>query len=222
MSKIVKASLVILAILPVLCNCGTLAADKQEADAQPKVENPYLGARVLVEALLVEAKLDALDKAGAGLLSKEQATAVKILDIIKDKNAGRILASEKLALVNFNSGIMQVSGRKEIPLKRDPNSVPANWTAYDTGTNFNANVEIDSSGRILLNFQIEIKILSPDSLQDNQRPEVLSFSWHSLVSMKSGTPVIASALENKDKVTYLIIRANIEEDSLPQAFQHKK
>jgi hypothetical protein len=40
--------------------------------------------------------------------------------------------------------------------------------------------------------------------------------------MKSGIPVIASALENKDKVTYLILRANIEEDSLPQTLQHKK
>jgi hypothetical protein len=40
--------------------------------------------------------------------------------------------------------------------------------------------------------------------------------------MKSGTPVIASGLASKDKMAYMIIRADIEQDSLPQSLQHKK
>jgi hypothetical protein len=222
MSKIVKVSIIALAVLPVLCNLESRAADKQEADAQQKVENPYKGARVLVEALLVEVKLDALDKAGVGLLSKEQASAAKILEIIKDKNAGRILTSEKLALVNSHSGHMSASSRKEIPVNRDPNSKVTTWSQYDTGSTIDATLGIDSDGRIFIDFKMDIRMLSTDSRAENLAPEVLNCTWNSMVSMKSGTPVIASGLESKDKMAYLILRANIEQDSLPQSLQHKK
>jgi predicted ribonuclease toxin of YeeF-YezG toxin-antitoxin module len=222
MSKITKGNLVILAVLLALCNMESRAADKQEADAQTKVENPYNGARVLVEVLIVEVKPEALEKAGVGPLSKERATAAKILDIIKDKNAGRIQSCEKLALVSPGAAHMEVSGRKEIPLSKDANGNVTSWSQYDIGSNIKADLKIEPDGRIFVGFRMDIRIMNPDSRTENQRPEVLSYSWDSRVSMKSGIPVIASALENKDKVTYLILRANIEEDSLPQSFQHKK
>lgn len=225
MSKITKVNLVILAVLLVLCNLESRAADKQEADAQQKVENPYKGARVLVEALLVEVKLDALDKAGVGLLSKEQASAAKILDIIKDKNAGRVLTSEKLALVSSSSARMHVSGRKDIPYKqnpKDPNGIVTSWAQYDTGSAINANLEIDPDGRIFISFKIEISMLGDDSRSESPTPEVIGYSWDSRMSMKSGTPVIASGLASKDKMAYMILRADIEQDSLPQSLQHKK
>jgi hypothetical protein len=222
MSKIVKVSLIILAVLPVLCNCGALAADKQEADAQAKIENPYQGARVLVEALIVEVKPEVIEKAGVGPLGKEQATGAKILEIIKDKNAGRIQSCEKLAMVNPGSASMHVSGKKEIPSVADANGRATMLAQNDVGSDMFAELMIEPDGRIFIGFKVDIRILSTDSRTENQRSEVLNCSWNSRVSMKSGMPVIASTLENKDKVTYLILRANIEEDSLPQSFQHKK
>jgi hypothetical protein len=222
MSNIVKASLVILAILPVLCNCGVLAADKQEADAQPKIENPYHGARVLVEALIVEVKPEALEKAGVGPLSKEQATATKILEIIKDKNAGRIQSSQKLAMVNPGPAKMEVSAQKEVPANKDANGNITNWNSYNVGSKISAYLQIPPDGRIFINFKMDVSGFNSDSRTGNQPPEMFSFSWESNVSMKSGIPVIASAIESKDKVTYLILRAHIEEDSLPQTIQNKK
>jgi len=222
MNKIVKVSLIILAVLPVLCNCETIAADKQEADAQTKVENPFNGARVLVEALIVEVKPEAIEKAGVGPLSKERATAAKILDIIKDKNAGHIQSSQKLAMVSPGEARMSVSGQKEIPWKRDPNGNVISWNKYDIGSNIKAELRIEPDGRMFMGFQMDIRVLNADSRTETQPPEILNYSWNSGVSMKSGIPVIASALENKDKMTYLILRANIEEDSLPQLLQHKK
>jgi hypothetical protein len=222
MSKIVKVSLIILAVLPVLCNCETIAADKQEADAQTKIENPYHGVRVLVEALIVEVKPEAIEKAGVGSLSKERATAAKILDIIKDKNAGRIQSCEKLAMVSPGEARMNVSNRKEIPISADTNGSVTSWAQYDIGSNIKAELGIEPDGRMFLGFQMDIRVLNADSRKENQRPETLNYSWNSRVSMKSGIPVIASCLESRDKVTYLILRANIEEDSLPQALQHKK
>jgi predicted ribonuclease toxin of YeeF-YezG toxin-antitoxin module len=149
MSKIVKVSLIILAVLPVLCNCETIAADKQEADAQTKIENPYHGARVLVEALIVEVKPEAIEKAGVGPLSKERATAAKILDIIKDKNAGHIQSSQKLAMVSPGEARMNVSGRKEIPLSADTNGSVTSWAQYDIGSKIAADLIIEPEGRIL-------------------------------------------------------------------------
>jgi hypothetical protein len=222
MSKIVKASLVILAVLPVLCNCGTFAADKQEADAQTKVENPYSGARVLVEALIVEVKSESLEKAGAGPLSKEQAAAAKILDIIKDKNAGRIQSCEKLAMVNPGPARMDISSQKEISSGKDANGNVTGLTKYDIGSKISADLRIEPEGRIFVNFRMDIRGLNADSRTEARPSEMFSYFWDSKVSMRSGIPVIASAFENKDKVTYLILRADIEEDSLPQSFQHKK
>ncbi len=222
MSKIVKVGVIFLAVLPVLCNLESRAADKQEADAQTKVENPYHGARVLVEALIVEVKPEALEKAGVGPLSKERATAAKILDIIKDKNAGRIQSCEKLAMVSPGAASMHVSGQKEIPLKRDPNGSVISWNKYDVGSNIRADLKIEPEGRMFIGFSMDIRVLNTDSRTETQPPEVLSYSWESRVSMKSGIPVIASVLENKDKMIYLILRANIEEDSLPQTLQNKK
>ncbi|MGA2171570.1 MAG: hypothetical protein ABSG82_00975 [Sedimentisphaerales bacterium] len=222
MSKIMKGNMVILSVLLVLCNLESRAADKQEADAQTKVENPYNGARVLVEALIIEVKPEAIEKAGVGPLSKERVTAAKILDIIKDKNAGRIQSCEKLALVSPGTANMNVSGRKEIPISKDPNSSVTSWGQYDIGSRIAADLRVAPDGRIFIGFKMDISILKTDSQTENQKPEVLSYSWNSNVSMKSGIPVIASALENKDKVTYLILRANIEEDSLPPSLQNKK
>ena len=120
MSKITKGNVVILAVLLILCNLESRAADKQEADAQTKIENPFNGARVLVEALVVEVKPEAIEKAGVGPLGKEQATAAKILDIIKDKNAGRIQSSQKLAMVNPGPAQMDVSRQKKKYITNTP------------------------------------------------------------------------------------------------------
>jgi hypothetical protein len=219
MSKIVKASLVMLSILPVLCNSGVFAADKQEADAQPKIDNPYAGARVLVEALIVEVKPEALEKAGVGPLSKEQATATKILEIIKDKNAGRVQSSQKLAMVNPGPAKMDVAGKKEVPLS---SGNLTSWNAYSVGSKISADLQMPPDGRIFLNFKMDIFGFNADSRAENQPPETFSYSWESRVSMRSGIPIIASSIDSKDKVTYLILRANIEEDSLSKPLQKQK
>jgi hypothetical protein len=221
MRIITKGNLVILAILLSVCNLAA-GADQQEADTQQKVENPYKYARVLVEALLIEVKLDAMEKAGAGLLSKEQPSASRILDIIKDKNAGRIQTTAKLALVSPGEGHMSASGRTEVPLNQDPNGKVTSWRQYDVGSSINANLEIDPEGRILMRFKMDLRILGNDSRVENQSPDVLSYSWDSTVSLKSGIPIIAGGMEGKDKMTYLILRADIEQDSLPQSSKQKK
>jgi type II secretory pathway component GspD/PulD (secretin) len=221
MRKITNGNLVIAAVLLSVCNLA-FGADQQQADTQQKVENPYKYARVLVEALLVEVKLDAMEKAGAGLLSKEQPSAAKILDIVKDKNAGRIQTVAKLALVGPGEGHMSVSARTDVPLNQDPNGKSVSWRQYDIGSNINANLEIDPEGRILMRFRMDLKILGSDSRAENQSPDVISYSWDSTVSLKSGTPIIAGGLEGKGKMTYLILRADIEQDSLPQSSQQKK
>jgi len=221
MREITKGNLVILAVLLSVCNLAA-GADQQEADTQQKVENPYKYARVLVEALLVEVKLDAMEKAGVGLLSKEQPSAAKILDIIKDKNAGRIQTVEKLALISPGRGHMEASARTDVPLSQDPNDKVKSWRQYDIGSAVNANLEIQPDGRILMSFKMDLKILGNDSKAENQPPDVLSYSWDSSVTLKSGTPIIAGALEGKGKMTYLILRADIEQDSLPQSSKQKK
>ena len=221
MRKIAKGNLVIAVILLSVCNLAA-GADQQQADTQQKVENPYKGARVLVEALLVEVKLDAMEKAGVGLLSEGRPSADKILDIIKDKNAGRILTTAKLAVVSPGEGRMSASGRTDVPVNQDPDDKVKSWRQYDVGSSINTRLEIEPDGRIFMSFKMDLKILGNDSKAENQPPDVLSYSWDSSVTLKSGTPIIAGALEGKGKMTYLILRADIEQDSLPQSSKQKK
>jgi hypothetical protein len=222
MSKIAKASFILLAVLPVLCNCGTFAADKQEVDAQPKIDNPYAGARVLVEALIIEVKPEVLEKAGVGPLGKEQVTAAKILEIIKDKNAGLIQSSQKLAMVNPGPAKMDVVSKKEVPTRRDANGNATSSAMYDIGSKILADLQIPPDGRIFLNFNMYIFGFNTDSRAESQLPETFSYSCESRVSMRSGIPIIASSIDSKDKVTYLILRANIEDDSLSKPMQKQK
>ncbi|MFH1370675.1 MAG: hypothetical protein ABII09_05245 [Planctomycetota bacterium] len=221
MRKITKNNFVVVVVLLALCNL-TAGADPQKADAQEKVENPYKGARVLVEALLVEVKLEAMENAGVGLLSEKPASAAKILDIIKDKNAGRIQTCQKLALVSPGRGRMETSGRIDVPSSQDPNGKITSWRQYDIGSAINANLEIDPDGRIFISFKMDIRTLGNDSKAENQSPDVLSCTWDSTVSLKSGIPIIAGGLEGKGKMTYLILRADIEQDNFPQSAKRKK
>jgi type II secretory pathway component GspD/PulD (secretin) len=221
MSKITKNNFVVGVVLLALCNLAA-GADPQKADAQEKVENPYQGARVLIEALLVEVKLEAMENAGVGLLSEKPASAAKILEIIRDKNTGRIQTCQKLALVSPGSGVMKTSGQISVPFSQDPNAKAADWVKYDIGSSINANLEIDPDGRIFISFKMDVRTLGNDLKAENQPPDVLSCTWDSTVSLKSGTPIIAGGLEGKGKMTYLILRADIEQDSLPQSAKHKK
>jgi hypothetical protein len=221
MRKITMGHLVIMAVLLSACNLAA-GADQQPADTQQKVENPYGGARVLVEALLVEVKLDAMEKAGVGLLSSEQPSAAKILNIIKDKNAGRIQTTAKLAVVSPGDGRMSTSGRTEVPVNQDADSNVKSWRPNEFGSNVNAHLEIWPDGRIFMVFKMELRMLSSESKAEGQSPDVLNYSWESAVSLRSGIPIIAGGMEGKDKMTYLILRADIEHDSLSQSSQQKK
>lgn len=221
MSKITRNYLVAAVVLPALFNLSA-GAERQEPETQEKVENPYEGAWVLVEALIVEVKLDALEKAGAGPLSKEPPSAIRILEIIKDKNAGGVKTTAKLALSSFGEGHMQANSQVDVPMSRDPNSKATIWRPYNVGIAINANLEIDPDGRILMKFKMDLTALVNDSKVEGQSPDVLHYAWDSTVSLKSGTPIIASGLGHKDKMTYLILRADIEQDSLPRMAHQKK
>ncbi len=221
MSKITKSNYVVGMVLLALCNLAG-GTDPQKIDAQEKVENLYKGARVLIEALLVEVKLEAMENAGVGLLSGKPASAAKILDIIRDKNSGRIHTCRKLALVSPGRGRMETSGRIDVPSSQDPNGKITSWRQYDIGSAINANLEIDPDGRIFISFKMDIRTLGSDLKAENQSPDILSCTLDSTVSLKSGIPIIAGGLEGKGKMTYLILRADIEQDSFPQSAKHKK
>ena len=204
MRKIIKASLIILAVLPVLCNLESRAADKQEADTQPKVENPYHGARVLVEALIVEVRPEAIEKAGVGPLSKEQPTAAKILDIIKDKNAGKIQSCQKLAMVNPGPAKMDVSGKKEVPTHKDANGNAVGWTSYAIGSKISADLQIPPDGRIFINFKMDVSGFNADSRTETQPPDMFSYSWESRVSKKDLCRISSAASSLKRSATPLL------------------
>jgi len=62
MGKITKGNMVILAVLLVLCNMESRAADKQETDAQQKVANPYDKAAVSIDASVIEVNLHSAEQ----------------------------------------------------------------------------------------------------------------------------------------------------------------
>ncbi len=200
------------------CLAGTVPVVAAEQQEQQKVEKPYSDVRVLVRAFVVDVKLAALDKAGAGPFEKEAPSATEILDILKSKEGGRIRATATLAVRNKENGETRASNKTDVPVYdgKDPNGqVRTKMWSYETGTTFDVYVSVTPDGVILVGYNLATTILEKRR-DEFATPETPRYTWKSQVSLRSGVPAIAAALEEKDAMTYLILRADIEKDSLPE------
>jgi type II secretory pathway component GspD/PulD (secretin) len=215
MSKIVKVSLVILAVLPVLCNSGVFAADKQEADAQKKVENPYDRAAVTIDASVVEVNL--INASQLGLTprgQKSETVSVEKIQTAIGKGTAKVTAGVKLAAQNYQAAEVKCFQKTNVPVQsvaaaNQGGTSSIVYQQYDTGMKFFAQPFVSPDGAITLSYKFEQSGFDVSS-QTGKAPDTFARSHEGKIRLDSGKPIIAGSNQNGDKVYFLIISATIE------------
>jgi type II secretory pathway component GspD/PulD (secretin) len=209
MSKIPKASLVILAVLPVLCSLDLRAADKQEADAQKKVENPYDIAAVMIDASVIEVNL--INAAQLGLMPRSQkgeTVSVEKIQAALTKGTAKVTAGVKLAAQNFQGATVKCFQKINVGMQGAAQNTTS-YQVYDIGMMFTAQPFIPSDGAITLSYKFEqtgFNRLSPTS----NAPDTFARSLEGKIRLESGKSMIAGSAQNNNEVYFLVISATIE------------
>jgi anti-sigma28 factor (negative regulator of flagellin synthesis) len=218
MSKITKGNLVILAVLLALCNLESRAADKQEADAQQKVENPYEKAAVTIDASVIEVNLHSAEQlVMAPRGSKGESVSLEKLQAAINKGAAKVTAGTKLAAqsnqiaavkcfqktnVAVQNAIVIVSNQSEAPKT-------TSYQTYDIGMAFTAQPFVSPDGGITLSYKFEQTGFNNVS-QTGKAPDTFARSLEGKLRLESGKPIIAGSAQNNDEAYFLVISATIE------------
>ena len=203
MGKITKGNMVILAVLLVLCNMESRAADKQEADAQQKVANPYDRAAVSIDASVVEVNLhsaESLVMTPRG--PKGESVSMEKLQAALNKGTAKVTAGTKLAAQNFKTA--KVSCYQQIKV-----GSTTSYQVYNAGMEFAVQPFVSSDGGITLSYKFEQSGFDRVS-QTDSLPSTFARKLEGEIRLDSGKPIIAGSAQNGDGAYFLVISATIE------------
>jgi hypothetical protein len=216
MSKITKGNLVILAVLLALCNLESRAADKQEADAQQKVENPYDRAAVTIDASVIEVNLHSAEQlVMTPRGSKGESVSLEKLQATLNKGTAKVTAGTKLAAQNFQVAAVKCFQKTNVAVQ---NAIVSNqseapkttsYQTYDIGMAFTAQPFVSPDGGITLSYKFEQTGFNNVS-QTGKAPDTFARSLEGKLRLESGKPIIAGSAQNNDEAYFLVISATIE------------
>ena len=205
--------------------CATSATQAKAAEAtQPQAaaqeKDPYEGARILVEAFLVEVNLEALYEAGVSPIGRkpESVSIESILSCLKNKAGGRVTAGAKVAVGHNQRGEMNVEEqrnvKREVPAAeegRPPGRRRGPYATYSLSKQFSAGASIREDGKIRINFEFRQHTLGTPVSDSNAPPVTISRRWEERVWLEAGRPSIVGATQNEENVVFLILCAHIED-----------
>jgi len=219
MAKISK-NIVILAVI-VLCTTLLVAASDVETAktvTEKEVKNPYENSRVLIEAFVVEVKLDALYKAGVGPVGQRpnSVSMEKILKCLRDEDKAKVTAGAKIAVKNRENGRMSSNQSKHVEReiiqsqKDTEASVPKKvFDRYEINTTFGVNARVHPDSDIYLEFTFGQRTVGSVSMSGVPL-DTINMDWASSVFLQAGKPSIVGATQNDHTVVFLVIAADIE------------
>ena len=214
MSKITKGNLVILAVLLALCNLESRAADKQEADVQKKVENPYEKATLTIDASVIEVNLHSAEQlVMTPRGSKGESVSLEKLQAALNKGTAKVTAGTKLAAQNFK--VAKVSCSQKINVGLQAMSIQGkavsstSYQVYNIGMEFTVQPFVSPDGRITLSYNFEQTGFSSVSQSDSP-PNSFNRKIEGEIRLDSGKPIIAGSAQNNGETYFLVISATIE------------
>ncbi|MHC4618442.1 MAG: hypothetical protein ACYTEQ_11900 [Planctomycetota bacterium] len=195
------------------------SARDTHAQAAAQAKDPYEGARILVEAFIVEVNLEALYEAGVSPIGRkpESVSIESILQCLKDKARGRVTAGAKVAVGHNQRGEMNVEEqrniKREVPAVgegRPPGRRRAPYATYSLSKQFSAGASVGEDGKIRVNFEFRQDTLGTPVSDSNTPPNPISRRWENRVWLEAGRPSIVGATQNEETVVFLILCAHIE------------
>jgi hypothetical protein len=196
-----------------------LSSEKTEP-AQKEVD-PYEGTKILVEAFVVEVKLDALYKSGVSPIGQKphSVSISDILKCLKDKNAGTVTSGTKLAVKQDGKGEIRTDEAKNLEQKttfQNPQGGKASesisFLKCNSDVEFRANVHVNNNKKIEIDFKFEqaLFLMPEEHAAVTPPPDKVTRNWQNTVSLKGGEPTIVGEIQNEDKAVFLILCADIE------------
>jgi hypothetical protein len=197
---------------------ATPPAEQGEAKVQEK--NPYENSRILVEAFVVEVKLDALYKSGVSPIGQKphSASIKNILTCLKNKDEAKVTAGAKVAVKNKEEG--QTVHNETIILERshyiatgkaDASNTSKEFVPYKTEKYFSAKVSAEPDGKIYTSFRFRQDTLGEVSPKSDAPPNTITRDWYSYAYLEPGKPAIVGEMQDADTAVFLILTADIED-----------
>lgn len=193
-------------------NCDASAHDR-EVDA-------YADVSVLVEAFVVEVDLDALKEAGVSVVgqSPESLSTLKILWCLRDEEMGAVISGAKVCVKNRERG--EVSNDETIYTKKERKTPDGKirettYVPHKSGRSFSAQLYVKSDEVIMVEYNYSE--IWYDDEEDKMGPaNTFKFRLSGTLTVQSGKPLVAGAVQNDDSVKFLIICATVQGGNDPQ------
>ncbi|MBN2130157.1 MAG: hypothetical protein JW741_11705 [Sedimentisphaerales bacterium] len=186
------------------------AAPDQQAD-------PYEGTTVLVEAFVVEVDLAALYEMDVNPLGREPhcASVEDILGCLRSPAKARVLLGAKAVGIH-ETGKNQTRQTETVYRTRTRTiGTPGgpqrsvDYTAYEYGQTLAITPEIRSDRVVALGYDFDYSGVRMDKQDVERPPDSVSWSWNGTVSLESGQPRIAGAMQDEEDATFFILTAHI-------------
>lgn len=187
------------------------------ASSQDSEADAYVNVSVLVEAFVVAVDLDALKEAGVSVVGQapESLSVLKILWCLRDEEMGAVVSGAKVCVRNGNEGEVQESEtvyvKREIKSK-DGRSTSTRYNSYEAGKSFNvhAYLKSDETIRVEYNYSETGFDIDDDEKDETGPPATFKFQLKGTLTVQSGKPLVAGAVQDDDSVKFLVVCATVQ------------
>ena len=174
-----------------------------------KQADPYENTSVLVEAFVVRVSTEALAEVGVNPIgqSPEGISILKILSCLNDPDKSEVVSGTKLTARNGKGSSLKNTERIYVKTERG-NSV--NYNEFKSGKTFEIAARLKSEKEFSIEYTYSES--SFDESEDEQSPPAtFTNNWSGTITMSTGKPIIAGAVQDDEAVTFLILTATIQD-----------
>ncbi len=220
MAKILK-SLVpfIVAVLCIVFMAGYSTSLKAKGQSSPNnnTEVKQTDECILIEAFVVEVKLDALYKLGVSPIGQKpnSASVENILNCIGAKDMAQVSTGLKVSLQPEKVAEARTSEKVYTAHTVNTSSsrghgISKSYTSHEIGSQFSVLAYIRSHGAIFVNFEFNQNTFRR-TIEDEEAPNnTINMQWSGDAYLEPGEPVIAAATQDEETAVFLVLCADVK------------
>ncbi|MHC4211841.1 MAG: hypothetical protein ACYSWP_00575 [Planctomycetota bacterium] len=217
---VVVASVVLCAAFLAGIGAGptTKALGKGREQSEEQMQDQYQDSRILVEAFVVQVKLEALYKAGVSPVgSKPNAISIdNILHCLKDPGSAQVTSGAKVAVRHKQEGSIRQQTTKMVKRtttmggknQRTARTQRNEFNNYKAGLTFSIEARVQSQQRVAVGFSFSQA--DYDFSEPNMPPGAINRDWSGKVSLELGQPSIVGSTQSQEEAAILILCADIK------------
>ena len=202
-------NVIIVLLVGAFCLGTAYCGDVAVREVAKKVD-PYANTSILIEAFVVTVPMEALAEAGVHEIgqSPDGVSILKILWCLREAEMGEVVSGAKLMV--GNSSRSESSSNETFYIKSAPPRKGTQFHQYSSGIVFSSSCAIKTDKSIRVHYDYSESGID-DAEEGDIPPSTFSYTWSGFLSLKSGEPVIAGAMQNDETATFFILTATIQD-----------